>query len=42
VRKRWDAVCTEAGLSATDRLYFWRRHFLNPFAFEGVPASLKV
>lgn len=42
ITKRWDAVCTEARLSITDRRYFWRRQFLNPFAFEGLPASLQA
>ena len=42
VKKRWDAICDEANLSTTDRRYFWRRQFLNPFAFEGLPASLKT
>ena len=42
VKKRWDAICDEANLSTTDRRYFWRRQFLNPFAFEGLPSSLKT
>ncbi len=42
VKKRWDAICDEANLSTTDRRYFWRRQFLNPFAFEGLPSSLKA
>ena len=42
ITKRWDAVCSEARLSVTDRRYFWRRQFLNPFAFEGLPASLQA
>jgi|GEM_PF-1711287 len=31
---------TEGRLSVTDRRYFSWRQFLNPFAFEGLPASL--
>ena len=42
VKKRWDAICDEANPSTTDRRYFWRRQFLNPFAFEGLPSSLKA
>ncbi|SDG87779.1 hypothetical protein [Pelagibacterium luteolum] len=33
-------VCDEAGLSEVDRDLLWRRQFLNPFAFESVPAEL--
>lgn len=31
----WDDVCDRAELSATDRAFFWRRQFLNPYALEG-------
>lgn len=41
VPNRWGAVCTAARLSVTGRRYFQRRQFLNPFAFEGLPASLQ-
>jgi len=27
-------------LSEVDRNFFWRRQFLNPFAFEEAPAEL--
>ena len=37
---RWQAVCDEAGLSVVDRQLFWRRQFLNPFAFEGAPPEI--
>ena len=30
----WDTVCTEAGLTATDRAFLWGRQFLNPYALE--------
>ena len=30
----WDAVCAEAGLTATDRAFLWGRQFLNPYAVE--------
>ena len=42
---QWDAVCTEAGLTETDRAFLWGRQFLNPYAFEdldGDAAGLKV
>jgi serine/threonine-protein kinase HipA len=41
----WDAVCVEAGLTATDRALLWGRQFHNPYAFEdldGDAAELKV
>jgi serine/threonine-protein kinase HipA len=42
---QWDAVCTEAGLTETDRAFLWGRQFLNPYAFEdldGDAAGLKA
>jgi len=36
----WAAVCEEAALSPVERAFLWRRQILNPFAFEGAPASL--
>jgi serine/threonine-protein kinase HipA len=40
IRDRWQQVCDEASLSAIDRRLFWRRQFLNPFAFEGAPPDI--
>lgn len=40
IRDHWDVVCQEAALSAVDKQLFWRRQFLNPFAFEGAPKVL--
>jgi serine/threonine-protein kinase HipA len=34
IRDRWDEVCNEARLSRTDRVFLWRRQFLNDYAFE--------
>lgn len=34
IEDQWGHVCDEAGLNAVDRNLFWRRQFLNPFAFE--------
>jgi serine/threonine-protein kinase HipA len=36
IGENWDAVCTEAALSETDRNLFWGRQFLNPFAFTSL------
>jgi len=40
IRDQWDSVCDEAALSVVDRQLFWRRQFLNPFAFEGAPSEI--
>jgi serine/threonine-protein kinase HipA len=37
---QWGTVCDEAGLSVVDRQLFWRRQFLNPFAFEAAPPDI--
>lgn len=42
IRERWGNICDEAGLSEVDRNLLWRRQFLNPFAFEGAPPSLRA
>ena len=34
IRMNWDAVCDEAGLSLVDKKLFWKRQFLNPYAFN--------
>ena len=34
IEANWDKVCDEADLSAVDRKLFWKRQFLNTFAFE--------
>lgn len=36
IETHWQAVCDEAELAEVDRQLFWRRQFLNPYAFEGV------
>ncbi len=40
----WDAACDRARLTRADRSFFWRRQFLNPFAFEDyeTPAAIAV
>ena len=40
IKEQWQPVCDEATLSTVDRELFWRRQFLNPFAFEGAPNEL--
>jgi serine/threonine-protein kinase HipA len=40
IRDQWKTVCDEAALSIVDRQLFWRRQFLNPFAFEGAPGEI--
>jgi len=39
IKREWDPVCNEAGLSDIDRRFFWGRQFLNDFAFLGMPTS---
>jgi serine/threonine-protein kinase HipA len=34
IESNWEKVCDEANLSTVDRRLFWKRQFLNPFAFE--------
>lgn len=40
IREHWADVCDEARLSVVERNSFWGRQFMNPFAFEGLPAPL--
>lgn len=40
IRRRWPEVCEEAGLTDIDQRYFWRRQFLNPYAFYGAPSAI--
>ena len=42
IENEWTSICDEAGLSAVDRALFWRRQFLNPFAFLNAPESVLV
>jgi serine/threonine-protein kinase HipA len=36
IEENWDSVCNEADLNETDRNMFWKRQFLNSYAFEGL------
>lgn len=42
IRDLWEKVCDDASLSVIDRRLFWRRQFLNPFAFEGAPPEISA
>lgn len=42
IETQWPVICLEAKLSAVDQNYFWRRQFLNPFAFYGAPEQVRV
>ena len=41
IEHEWQATCDEAALSKVDRTLFWRRQFLNPFAFQSAPDGVK-
>lgn len=42
IQQRFQSVCDNAELSEIDRRLMWRRQFLNPFAFYGVPEELAL
>lgn len=42
IEQEWNTVCDDANLGAVDRNYFWRRQFLNPFAFYGAPDEVRI
>jgi serine/threonine-protein kinase HipA len=42
IEREWQTTCEEAGLSEVDRQLFWRRQFLNPFAFQQAPDGVRV
>jgi serine/threonine-protein kinase HipA len=35
ITREWTEVCDVAQMAELDRSFFWRRQFLNPYAFEG-------
>lgn len=35
IEREWDDVCEAARMTEVDRSFFWRRQFLNAYAFEG-------
>jgi serine/threonine-protein kinase HipA len=40
IQSEWQSVCDEAQLSEVDRGLFWRRQFLNPYAFINAPQGV--
>jgi len=34
---KWNVVCDEASISEVDRNFYWKRIFMNPYAFELLP-----
>lgn len=42
IEREWNALCEAASLSLVDRNTFWRRQFLNPFAFYGAPDEVRI
>jgi serine/threonine-protein kinase HipA len=42
IEKEWQSICDEASLSEVDRALFWRRQFLNPFAFLNAPKGVLI
>ena len=41
IEREWNAICDKAKLSGIDRRLFWRRQFLNPFAFLDAPPGVQ-
>jgi serine/threonine-protein kinase HipA len=39
IEREWDDVCERARMTTVERAFFWRRQFLNPYAFEGYAAA---
>jgi serine/threonine-protein kinase HipA len=42
IKADWAAVCDEAALGEAERAFLWRRQFLNPFAFQGLPDEFGI
>lgn len=42
IKNEWLNICDEASLSNVDRAVFWRRQFLNPFAFLDAPEGVRA
>ncbi len=42
IEQKWRPICEEAALSEVDQALFWRRQFLNPFAFVNAPDGVRV
>jgi len=42
VEEAWQSICMEAALSEVDQKHFWKRQFLNPFAFQNAPSGVRL
>lgn len=42
IEQKWQGICKEAALSEVDQALFWRRQFLNPFAFLDAPDGVHM
>jgi len=42
IEREWLAICHEASVSTVDQTLFWRRQFLNPFAFLDAPEGVRI
>jgi len=42
IENSWQTICDEAKLSEVERTFFWRRQFLNPFAFLNAPQEVRI
>ncbi len=42
IEHEWETTCGEAAVSEVDRVLFWRRQFLNPFAFLNAPEGVRL
>jgi len=42
IAQKWPSISAEAALSEVDQALFWRRQFLNPFAFINAPDGVNV
>jgi serine/threonine-protein kinase HipA len=40
IERDWDDVCERAQMTTVERSFFWRRQFLNRYAFEGYASAL--
>lgn len=40
IQQRFEVICDEVALPEIDRRFMWRRQYLNPFAFYGLPEEL--
>jgi serine/threonine-protein kinase HipA len=40
IKERWSSICKDAKLSEVDKNLFWRRQFLNPYAFIEAPKDI--